>query len=91
MTITSKITITNLCDEDASYYKHINPGFKPTGEVLTQEWSNGGSESLVVMTGSYTPYGMCRDCGDHYIIGRYSRFDRINKGTFEIIRDVEDY
>lgn len=38
----------------------------------------------------WTPFGTARDCGDHYIIARYSRYDRVDKKTMEITRDVED-
>lgn len=38
----------------------------------------------------WTPFGTARDCGDHYIIARYSRFDRLDKKTMEVTRDVED-
>lgn len=39
---------------------------------------------------AWTPYGCVRDCGDHYIIANYSSFDRIEKGTFAITKDVDD-
>lgn len=38
----------------------------------------------------WTPFGTARDCGDHYIIARYSRFDRLDKKTMDVTRDVED-
>lgn len=38
----------------------------------------------------WTPTGCARDCGDHYIIARYSSYDRVDKKTLEIVKDVED-
>ena len=80
---------------DKAYYEKMNPGYKCTGETLEERYEEehgweGGACTYVVMKGKWTRYGMCRDCGDHYVIARYSRYDRINKGTLELIRDVED-
>lgn len=38
----------------------------------------------------WTPFGTARDCGDYYIIARYSRFDRLDKKTMKLEKDVED-
>ena len=75
---------------DRKWFEKVNPGFKTTGELLREEWNDGGSQTLVVFKGSHTPYGMCRDCGDHYIIARWSRYDRVDKDTMAITKDVED-
>lgn len=71
---------------DGRKYK---PMLKPTGETIWERWETGG-ECRVVMRGSWTPYGVMRDCGDHYIIARWSRYDRISKDLTEITYDVED-
>ena len=79
-----------LTPEDFRDYSAWNPGYTPTGETLKESFSDGGSVTHVVFKGPYTRYGMCRDCGDHYIIARYTRYDRIYKATLEITKDVED-
>lgn len=38
----------------------------------------------------WTPFGTARDCGNHYIIARYSRYDRLDKQTMEVTKNVED-
>lgn len=38
----------------------------------------------------WTPYQCARDCGDHYIVARFDRFDRIDKKTGKLTKDVED-
>ena len=90
-----KYTIGALRSDDVTFYERLNKGWRCTGETITETWSgknpyDRGSQTLVVFTGPYTRYGMCRDCGDHYIIARYSRYDRIDKGTFKVTVDVED-
>lgn len=84
-----------LENDDRGYYERLNPGYKCTGETLEERYEevegrDGGACTYVVMKGRFTQYGMCRDCGDHYIIARWSRYDRIDKGTFKRTLDVED-
>lgn len=79
-----------LTEED---YKHFNgcwPNHTPTGDVLKETYSDGTSQSRVIFKGTWTAFGMCRDCGDHYIIARYSQYDRVDKETLKITFDVED-
>lgn len=80
--------------EDRKFFEDMNKGFKCTGETLAETFTdrfNLETEiTYAVMKGRFTPYGMCRDCGDHYIIARWSRYDRIDKETLEITFDVED-
>lgn len=68
-------------------------GWRMTGETLKEICTNNGLESCkeyVVMKGGWTRTYSARDCGDHYIIARYSRYDRVEKDTLEITYDVED-
>lgn len=65
-------------------------GLKMTGETLTLGDADGNNTTYVVFTGKRTPYGYVRDCGDHYIKAQYSRYDRIDKNTLEITKDVDD-
>lgn len=97
---TNQITIGTLSKEDQQYFNRVFPGYTSTGETLHETYieKNGqpaGGCTYVVFrhTGNgrkYTPYGMCRDCGTHYIIARWSRYDRIEKGTLKITYDTED-
>ena len=81
--------IGTINKEDANWFESVNKGFKVTGESLEESWEDG-STTYVVFTGRWTRYGMCRDCGDHYIIARWSRYDRIDKETYKRTPDVED-
>lgn len=74
-------------EENMNWYNRT--GYKMTGETLTLGDENSNS-TYVVFKGSYTRYDTVRDCGDHYIKAQYSRYDRIEKATLEITRDVED-
>lgn len=65
-------------------------GCTMTGETYSEEYEDETATAYVVFKGTWTRSGTVRDCGDHYIIARYSRFDRINKETLEITKDVED-
>ena len=73
-------------DSNFSQYK---PKLKTTGETITEQWETGGI-TRVIIKGSWTPYGCMRDCGDHYIVARYSRFDRVSKDLQTIAKDVND-
>ena len=76
-----------LTPEQMRVYRKINPRHEPTGDLLV-ETSEKGSVSLVIFTGEYTH--SVRDCGDHYIIARCSGFDRVDKETLKVTRNVED-
>lgn len=99
-TYTYETGILEATEKD--YFEKMNPGYETTGETLREEYSEelgreGGATTYVVMKAVSgkarrigTPYGMCRDCGDHYIIARWSRYDRIDKETYKRTPDVED-
>lgn len=77
-------------EEDLSDFEKMNRGWKVTGELLEEKFPDGSGTTYVVMTGPFTNTYMCRDCGDHYIIARWSRWDRIDKGTLKITVGVDD-
>lgn len=92
-------TIGTLENGDREFFERLNPGYKCTGETLIEEYKvfedgetlvDGHSCTYVVMKGRFTQFEMCRDCGDHYIIARWSRYDRVDKQTRTITFDVED-
>lgn len=87
--------VGQLENEEKEFYERVNPGFICTGATLIEKYREeqnreSGGQTLVVFKGKRTMYGMCRDCGDHYIIARWSRYDRIDKDTLKITFDVED-
>lgn len=87
--MTQRFTVVEL--EDREYYQQFYSKHKVTGDLL-QEW-RGASEMIgdhIVVKGRWTPSGCARDCGDHYILARYSRYDRIDKDTMSVTEDVED-
>lgn len=76
-----------LTSENKKLYNR--KGYTMTGETLTlgDEREN---TTYIVFKGKATRYMSVRDCGDHYIKAQYSQYDRIDKETLEITRDVED-
>lgn len=87
---------TSTKEEKAIILKEYDmPGYHPTGETLCADWRDTSNSGLVyceyvVFKGSWTRYDTIRDCGDHYIWARYDRYDRIDKATLQITKDVED-
>lgn len=83
----------NLNAEEMRYFgtyaTKYGPEFTVTGETIREEWETGAI-TRVIFKGSWTPYGVMRDCGDHYIIARYSRYDRVSKDLTAITYDVDD-
>lgn len=72
-------------DECESYYG------TPTGELMRIYDDDGNEEIKIIFKDrTYTPFGTIRDCGDHYIWAMYSSYTRIDKGTMEVTRFVED-
>lgn len=76
-----------LTPEAMEMYRRLNPSHEPTGDLLI-ETTKEGLASRVIFKGKFTH--SVRDCGDHYIIARYSSFDRVDKETLKITEDVED-
>ena len=76
-----------LSEKNQKWYNR--EGYKMTGETL-QLGNERENCTYVVFKGSWTRYDNVRDCGDHYIKAGYSGYDRIDKETLEITKDVED-
>lgn len=76
-----------LNQENRHFYN--SNGYTMTGETLTLG-DEQRKTTYIVFKGSWTRYDTVRDCGDHYIKAQYSRYDRIDKETLEITRDVAD-
>jgi hypothetical protein len=71
-------------------------GYHITGEILCYDWRDEEKAAgcvyceFVVFKGSWTRYDSVRDCGDHYIRAKYSSYERIDKETLDVTKDVED-
>ena len=63
-------------------------GYTMTGETLVLGNETENCE-YVVFRGTWTRHMSVRDCGDHYICAGYSGYDKIDKATLEITKDVE--
>lgn len=89
-----------LTNEEKAHFENAFIGYKPTGEILEESYMeerglDGGMTGYVVFKSTskrtnWTPYGMCRDCGDHFIIAKYDHYDRIDKAAMTRTSDVED-
>lgn len=91
-----KITRSKIEKTEENKKWYDRKGYHMTGELLCMDWRDEKDAvgcvycEYVVFKGSWTRYDTIRDCGDHYIWARYSRYDRIDKKTLEVTRDVED-
>lgn len=69
-------------------------GYHMTGETISETIKeidgNDCTTTYIVFSGSWTRSGTVRDCGNHYIFARYSRYDRLDKDTMTLTLDVED-
>lgn len=59
------------------------------------EFENGDGVTKVIVKsrnkkGLYTPSGTARDCGTYYIVAKYDGYDKVDKETLLIEKDVED-
>lgn len=83
------ITILPITEEQIAmyqpYYEHHTPIGWMREETITR--------LIVKMKPGYrscTPYDCARDCGKHYIIAKYDRYDRVDKDTLAVTKDVDD-
>lgn len=75
---------------DTCEIKQDWPGFTYTGELLEVKHMSGEKITYRVITGSFTPAGACRDCGDHYIIAGYSSYRSVSKSDLSVQLEVDD-
>ena len=78
-----------LAAREMNYYGACYKGLTPTGETI-HKVSDRESSAKVVFNGSWTPFGVIRDCGDHYIEALYSSYRWISKDLKHTREDVED-
>lgn len=85
--------IGTVSEEDKRWFGAQHPQHNVVG-FMRETYKDGGITRVILkMKPGYkgwTPYGAARDCGDHYIIARYSQYDRVDKATLTITKDVED-
>ena len=85
--ITSTVSEEDMRWFNAQYPQHSIVGF------MREDGDNGISRVILKMKPGHkgwTPYMTARDCGDHYIVARYDRYDRVDKKTLTITKDVDD-
>lgn len=85
--------INTVSEEDKRWFGAQHPRHNVVG-FLRETYSDGGITRVILKMKpgqkGWTPYGTARDCGDHYIIARYSQYDRVDKKTLAITKDVDD-
>lgn len=90
----SKIEIIKaVSDEDLRWFGAQFPQYDVVG-FMKETWEDGVVSRVIIKAKpgckGWTPYGTARDCGDHYIIARYSRYDRVEKAGLQVTENVED-
>lgn len=75
-------------------YEHFQQFYKKHRVIGYMRYNDGINGAIIVkMKRGYkgcTPLGCFRDCGDHYIKANWSSYDRYEKKTFKLTKDVED-
>ena len=89
------ITIKTLNADDVAWFGRFYPKHNVIGDMVFTDDKTGETYDKIIVKmkpgcNGYTPTGTVRDCGDHYIEAKYSRFDKIDKKTLDITKDVED-
>lgn len=82
--------IHGISEEDRAYFQGFYTQHNVVG--LLEEGDHEYRVILKMKPGykGWTPYGTARDCGDHLILARWSRYDSVDKKTMQIFTDVED-
>jgi len=85
------VTILPIADQELAMFQALYKYHTPIGWL--REDGAKVSRLIVKMKPGYkgwTPSYCARDCGDHYIIARYDCYDKIDKRTHAMTKDVED-
>ena len=77
--------IDTLAPNQIAYFQQYYPKHTVVGLLKERKGDN-----RIIVTGAFTPSGCARDCGDHIVIARYSSYDRLDKATLRITKNVED-
>lgn len=81
--------IKNITDEQKNYFQKFYTKHNVVG-LLEDEYRTIIIVKMKQGQKGWTPTGCARDCGDHYIIARYSSYDRLDKKTLQLTKNVED-
>ena len=80
--------------EDKEFFEKVNPGYTFTGKYIhiefTDRYGLPYSETLAIMKGRFTPYGMARQVGNKIICARYDRYWKFDLNGNIINLDAED-
>ena len=83
---------TKLDAEKTAYFQQFYPEHTVIGYLLEEDPDSVVDGRVVLKSKpgchAWTPTGCARDCGDHYIIARYCSYDRVDKDTMKITKDV---
>lgn len=94
MTKQKRFRIIPINKEDINYFQKFYHNHYVTDKLLEERTGDIITRTIILKSknknGQYTPYGCVRDCGDHYIIARYSSYDKVEKNTLKITNYVED-
>ena len=84
----------SLNNKEITYFQRFYREHNVIGylEYTTTDGTDAGRVVLKMKPGykAWTPYGTARDCGTHYILAQYSRYDRIQKKDLEVTEDADD-
>lgn len=88
-----KFEVLDITEEDKTYFQKFYRKHDVVG--FMKETTEDGETTVIIVKmkrgyKGWTPTGCVRDCGNHYIIARYSHYDMIDKKTMSITYDVED-
>lgn len=81
--------IKNITDEQKNYFQKFYTKHNVVG-LLEDEYQTRIIVKMKPGQKGWTPTGCARDCGDYYIIARYSSYDRLDKKTLQLTKNVED-
>jgi hypothetical protein len=96
-----KFTINKnvLTAEEITEYANLNPGYIPTGDTITCEFTNyygqECKEELILFKAAdakhrWTPYMMARQTSKYIIIARYDRYWKLTLNGELVSLDAED-
>jgi hypothetical protein len=81
--------IKSISEEDKKFYQNFYKEHTVIG-LMEEETVTRIIVRMKRGFKGWTPSGCARDCGDHYIVARYCQYDRVDKDTMNVTKDVED-
>lgn len=83
------ITILPITEEEQARYQSFYKNHTLVG-WMKEETTTRLIVKMKPGQKGWTPFGCARDCGNHYIVARYAGYDRIDKRTLTVTKDIED-